>query len=88
MSGDLLIKRSAVISDCGHYRLRLDRVWDDRLPPMVICGLNPSTADGEKDDPTIRREMGFARRENCGALVKVNLAAFRTKALATEKGLV
>jgi len=39
--------------------------------------LNPSTADAEIDDPTIRRCMGFTRREGFDAMVVVNLCAFR-----------
>jgi hypothetical protein len=67
---------AAVISDCGQYRYALTRWWGDG----PVCGfimLNPSTADAEKDDPTIRRCVGFARREGCGALLVLNLFAFR-----------
>jgi hypothetical protein len=39
--------------------------------------LNPSTADTFVDDPTIRRCMGFARREGYGGAVIANLYAFR-----------
>jgi hypothetical protein len=39
--------------------------------------LNPSTADAEVDDPTIRRCMGFARSWRLGSVWVVNLFAFR-----------
>jgi hypothetical protein len=39
--------------------------------------LNPSTADADIDDPTIRRCMGFARREGYGGVAIANLYAFR-----------
>lgn len=39
--------------------------------------LNPSTADATEDDPTIRRVLGFSRREGWGRIEIVNLFAFR-----------
>ena len=39
--------------------------------------LNPSTADGVQDDPTIRRCVRFARDAGAGALVVCNLFALR-----------
>lgn len=73
---DLLLTRSASISSCGRYRYWLERVWDDR-PTLTFVMLNPSTADAEVDDPTIRRCMGFGRREGAGGIVVVNLFAWR-----------
>ncbi len=67
---------SAVISPCGIYRYRLDRRWSDG-PTMGFIMLNPSTADADRDDPTIRRCIGFAKREGCGGLIVVNLFNFR-----------
>jgi len=63
-------------SECGTYRYALTREWDDR-PRLVTIGLNPSTATADLDDPTIRAEIDFARRWNCGGLVKLNLFAYR-----------
>lgn len=40
--------------------------------------LNPSTADALLDDPTIRRCLNFAAREDCGRLIVVNLFTFRS----------
>ncbi len=44
---------------------------------MMVIGLNPSTADADEDDPTIRRCIAFADREGCGALAMGNLFALR-----------
>jgi hypothetical protein len=67
----------AWVSDDGLYRYRLWRRWDDGARPMVFLMLNPSTADAKTDDPTIRRCIGFAKREGCGAIQVVNLYALR-----------
>lgn len=68
---------SAEFSVDGRYRWRLERHWDHARPVMTFVMLNPSTADGRQDDPTVRRCLGFARREGCGGIVVVNLFAWR-----------
>lgn len=60
------------------YRYSLGRVWSRRAPHLVIIGLNPSTADDRRDDPTIRRCVGFARQFGYGGLKVVNLFAYRS----------
>lgn len=81
MTGD------ALISPCGAYRYTLERRWS-KAGPMVFCMLNPSTADAELDDPTIRRCKGFAEREGCGGVYVVNLFAFRATKPAELKKAV
>ncbi len=68
--------QTAVVSDCQQYRYSLGRRWSDGTTCLFVM-LNPSTADATVDDPTIRRCIGFARREGCGALEVVNLYALR-----------
>lgn len=72
------MKKTAEISKCGKYRYVLTRTWDENLPPLIVIGLNPSTADADKDDATIRKLLGFARRLGRGGLVMLNLFAFRS----------
>jgi len=72
------IKRTARISDCGRYRFMLTRIWEANKQLLVTCMLNPSTADAEKDDPTIRTLTHFAKSWGYGGLMVVNLFALRT----------
>lgn len=67
---------SADLSECGQYRYRLTRRWGMGGNAVFVM-LNPSTADAEVDDPTIRRCIGFARAWNQGGLIVVNLYAYR-----------
>src|SRR5437868_12651695 len=67
---------SAVISPCGKFRYRLTRQWGEGAAlPFVM--LNPSTADAEQDDPTIRKCVGFAKRMGYDGIEVVNLYAYR-----------
>lgn len=68
---------SAWISDDGLYRYNLTRRWAEG-PLLTFVMLNPSTADAHTDDPTIRRCMGFARREGLNGIRVVNLFALRS----------
>lgn len=69
--------RTAEVSDCGTYRWTLTREWNAKLPRVGFVMLNPSTADAEHDDPTLRRCVGFARQWGYGSLVVRNLYALR-----------
>lgn len=71
------MKKTADISDCGTYRYSLSRIWDESKPKVLFVMLNPSTADADKDDPTIRRCIGFAQSWGYGGLIVCNLFAFR-----------
>ena len=71
------MKRGARFSRCGQYRYALTREWDPAGSTCAFIGLNPSTADAYRDDPTIRRCIGFAKNWGHGKLLVVNLFAFR-----------
>jgi hypothetical protein len=62
----------------GRYRWRLWRTLGASPDRVLFVMLNPSTADADRDDPTIRRCIGFARAWGFGRLDVVNLFAFRT----------
>ncbi len=73
------VRRTAVISECGLYRYLLTRCWDignTREDPVWIM-LNPSTADADIDDATIRRCINFSKAWGYGGLQVVNLFGFR-----------
>ena len=52
--------------------------WDKSLPRIMFVGLNPSTADDDKDDPTVRRWQGFARDWGFGGVTIGNAFAYRS----------
>lgn len=69
--------RGAIISPCGMFRYRLWRIWQPEAPRVLWVMLNPSTADADTDDATIRKCVAFAKRWGCGGIEVVNLYAFR-----------
>ena len=74
--------RTAKLSDCGTYRYSLGRRWNEPMPerlPVIDLWimLNPSKADDEIDDNTIRRCIAFSRDWGADGLRVVNLFALR-----------
>ena len=72
-----LLESTADFSFCGQYRYTLTRVWSLERGLVLFVGLNPSTADAERDDPTVRRCVGYARRWGFGGVLVANLFAYR-----------
>ena len=68
----------AIFSPCEAYRYRLWRRWHQTDPYLLFVLLNPSTADAEKDDPTVRRCSRRARRLGFGGVEVVNIYALRS----------
>ncbi|MCK5017989.1 MAG: DUF1643 domain-containing protein [Candidatus Peribacteraceae bacterium] len=71
------MNKGAVFSDDKKYRYGLTRQWDETKPYVCFIGLNPSTADEEVDDPTIRKCIKFAKSWGYGGIYMVNLFAYR-----------
>lgn len=71
--------KAAVFSYDRVYRYALSRRLKNGTGRAVLfIGLNPSTADEQHDDPTIRRETDFATQLGGHWLIKVNLFAWRS----------
>ena len=71
------VEKTATISPCGRYRHALGRYWNREAGFVLFIGLNPSTADAEQDDPTIRRCVRFARDWGYGGIEMGNLFDWR-----------
>lgn len=64
--------KGADFSECGKYRFSLWRIWDIEKPIVMFIGLNPSTANQDTDDPTIRRVRAIARNLRYGGVYMMN----------------
>lgn len=84
----------AVLSDDKVYRYVLRRaisMLHGSTGTITFVMLNPSTADADTNDPTIRRCIGFGEALHAEYLEVVNLFAFRTtypRELLTAKDAV
>lgn len=70
--------KGALISDDEFYRYKLWRIWDESLPCVLFIGLNPSTADANIDDPTIRKCIALTKNWGYGGFYMGNLFGFRS----------
>ena len=64
------LEMSAELSEDGRYRYWLSRRLEMGERTVLFVGLNPSTADVQQDDPTIRKWVGFARRWGFNSLLR------------------
>lgn len=71
------IEKGATL-DSDNHRYLLTRTWDRTTPPACFVMLNPSTADHDRDDPTIKTCIKFARCWGYGGIIVVNLFSYRT----------
>jgi hypothetical protein len=72
-----VIYRYALMSPDGQYRYKLVRTSSAEGRTALWLGINPSTADGEVDDASIRRLYGFGERLGIGTWLVGNLFAYR-----------
>lgn len=73
---------AAILSPCGVYRYRLEREVADVGLTYAFFGVNPSTADAETDDATVRKWRGFCERWGAKRFIVGNVFAYR----ATDVG--
>lgn len=75
---------TATFSYCKQFRYTLHRIWGEG-PILMVVMLNPSTADEEKNDPTITRLIERSKMEGFAGIVVCNLFAYRaTKPVEIE----
>jgi len=73
---DIKVK-GALFSEDRKYRYRLWRKWDTAKPCILWIMNNPSIADDQFDDPTIRRVVKFSQSWGYGGVYIGNLSPYR-----------
>lgn len=71
-----LTSSTALLSPCGRYRYELRRVWGPGELALWVA-LNPSTADGVVNDPTVIRMVGFSRQFGYDGMILCNTHGLR-----------
>lgn len=66
------INFGAEFSEDRKYRYALWRIWQPELPFVMFIGLNPSTANEDKNDPTINRVCQIAKNNGYGGVYMMN----------------
>lgn len=65
-------KSGAHFSGCGRHRYALWRIWEESLPLVMFIGLNPSTANETKNDPTIESVIRLSKFNGYGGFYMMN----------------
>lgn len=76
ITSDEKMIRGATFFHDRKLRVQLWRIWDLTKPQVLFIGLNPSVADADKDDPTIRRVIGFSRSWGYGGVHMMNCFSY------------
>jgi len=71
-------QRAAELSSDLRFRYLLVRRWAELGPALPVVLLNPSKADGSRDDATVRILMRYAWRWQLSGIELANLYAMRT----------
>lgn len=62
----------ANLSEDRRFRFSLWRIWNETLPKAMVIGLNPSTANESKNDPTINNLILILAKLGYGGFSMVN----------------
>jgi hypothetical protein len=79
MGSVIRLDKNAVFSPDRKYRYLLTRRWDMKGKTVLFIGLNPSTADENADDATIRRLTDYAKKWGYSGFKIINLYALVAK---------
>lgn len=83
------MQNNCIFSLSRQYRYTLIHQWEeDAQRTLAVIGLNPSTADEQQLDPTLKKIRGFATRWGYGKFVMLNLFAYRATQPADMKKVV
>ncbi len=70
------VDKGAAFSDCRKYRYTLWRIWQKELPFVMFIGLNPSTANEDENDATIRSVERLSKTNGYGGFYMMNCFPF------------
>jgi hypothetical protein len=79
------VDKGATFSQDRKNRYSLWRIWDDTLPLVMFIGLNPSTANEDENDPTIRSVERIAKCNGYGGFYMMNCFSYVS---TNPKGLI
>jgi hypothetical protein len=68
-----LIHSRSIHTECGRFRIFLERVWDDSQEKIVFLCMNPSIADHLQSDLTVTNCMNLAVQWRYGGVIVINL---------------
>ena len=72
-----MLHSTAEFSKDRIHRYALWRTWQKSKQIAMFIGLNPSTADEIKNDPTVTRCINYAEHWGYGGMIMANIFAFR-----------